>query len=159
VQADPSLPEKRFSRYLTSLSVKPSQQVDEPDANPEADTFGYMETLLEALAVMGRLGGALDVVAQRVPAELHSLVETTLDEVEERLGLCDCADSRSERIEDAPVETKVARLDAAGPPRYALILKDLFWTLYSKLGAVLESHRAIYEIARWISSVSLPWRA
>lgn len=45
-------------------------------------------------------------------------------------------------------------LDAMGPPRHAAILKDLFWTLYSKLAAVLEGHRVIYEVARWIPSVS-----
>lgn len=44
-------------------------------------------------------------------------------------------------------------LDAMGPPRHAAILKDLFWTLYSKLSAVLEGHRVIYEVARWIPSV------
>jgi len=47
-----------------------------------------------------------------------------------------------------------ASLDAMGPPRHAVILKDLFWTLYSKLAAVLEGHRVIYEVARWIPSVS-----
>lgn len=44
-------------------------------------------------------------------------------------------------------------LDAMGPARHAVILKDLFWTLYSKLAAVLEGHRVIYEVARWIPSV------
>ncbi len=54
------------------------------NANPEADSYAHMETVLEALAVLGRLGSALDTVAQRVPGEIHALVETTLDEVEER---------------------------------------------------------------------------
>ncbi len=43
-------------------------------------------------------------------------------------------------------------LDTVGPPKHAAVLRDLFWTLYSKLAAVLEGHRVIYEVARWISS-------
>ena len=118
-------PSSRFSRYLSSLAVKPSHDpmLDYPDSelelsdipsrhqsgsngmnqaassasiaslaetpsgshiNPEADSYAYMETLLEALAALGRLGSALDTLTQRVPVEIHALVETTLDEVEER---------------------------------------------------------------------------
>lgn len=40
------------------------------------------------------------------------------------------------------------------PPRHSLILRDLAWTLYSKLAAVLEGHRVVYEVSRWISAVS-----
>lgn len=120
-------PSSRFSRYLASLSGKPSGDptLDFLDselssvsdlssmthrrsgstgigqaassvslasmaelrgdlANPEADSYTYMETLLEALATLGRLGLALETVAQRVPGEIHALVELTLDEVEDR---------------------------------------------------------------------------
>lgn len=44
-------------------------------------------------------------------------------------------------------------LDTMSPPQHAAVLKDLFWTLYSKLAAVLEGHRVVYEVARWIPSV------
>ncbi|WWC87558.1 uncharacterized protein L201_002448 [Kwoniella dendrophila CBS 6074] len=146
--------------------------------NPEADSYAYMETLLEALSAMGKLGSALDMISQRVPGEIHALVETTLDEVEER------SEARREEIDSslrptsflgpspdslistrpdsslkrrslfAPGETHRIEisLGATGPPQHAAILRDLFWTLYSKLAAVLESHRVIYEVARWISS-------
>lgn len=62
----------------------------------------------------------------------------------------------------APGETlRIAvALDAVGPPRHAAVLNDLFWTLYSKLAAVLESHRVVCEVSRWISSVrstAFPW--
>jgi exocyst complex component 4 len=120
----------RFSRYLTSLSTKPSQDPmldylesdtgtipntstnhrrsgsnaigqagsstslailagnDGDGGHMEGNSYGYMEMLLEALAVMGRLGSALEVIAQRVSGEVHTLVETTLDEVEERCAAC-----------------------------------------------------------------------
>lgn len=47
-------------------------------------------------------------------------------------------------------------LDTMSPPHHAAVLRDLFWTLYSKLAAVLEGHRVVYEVARWIPSVRHP---
>jgi hypothetical protein len=44
-------------------------------------------------------------------------------------------------------------LNTMSPPHHAAIIRDLFWTLYSKLAAVLEGHRVVYEVARWIPSV------
>lgn len=52
--------------------------------NPEADSYTFIENLLEALFVLGKLSHALDIVTQRVAGEIHALVEVTLDEVEER---------------------------------------------------------------------------
>ncbi|OCF43069.1 exocyst complex component 4 [Kwoniella heveanensis CBS 569] len=160
---------------LASLISGSGHQND--GGNPEADSYAYMETLLEALASMGKLGAALDMVAQRVPGEIHALVETTLDEVEERSEqrreevdqlarpqsfLASGGDMFSSRPDSslkrkslfAPAETLriEVSLGATGPPQHAAILKDLFWTLYSKLAAVLEGHRVVYEVARWISS-------
>lgn len=102
----------RLSRYLTSLAERPSDQPEYttgaslagrrasgtlgPSASnqslstyvlpdlPESDSYRYIETVLESLGVLGRLGPALDVVSQRVSGEIHALVENTLDEVEER---------------------------------------------------------------------------
>ncbi|KAL7419839.1 exocyst subunit [Cryptotrichosporon argae] len=178
------LPEldQRFTNYLSALAVKPNSDpsldvsvtrtmgqagsssslaaiaMSAPDStggNPEADTYTYIETLLEALATLGRLGPALEALVQRVPGEIHALVEATLDEVEER------SDSWSEDLSVRP-EIQLFRsgdmlrlavsLDAMGPPKHAIILRDLFWTLYSKFVAVMEGHRVVYEVARWISS-------
>ncbi|OXG39555.1 exocyst complex component 4 [Cryptococcus neoformans Th84] len=164
--------------------------------NPETDSYVYIENLLEALAVLGRLGQALDTVAQRAPGEIYALVDGTLDEVEERterrreedlsvspqnvLGnTIDPIPSSSRTIPLAStttINTTAATtaattvssrkslfsstetsqieisLGAAGPPQHAALLKDLFWTLYSKLAAVLEGHRVMYEVSRWVSS-------
>ncbi|KNZ74114.1 putative exocyst complex component sec8 [Termitomyces sp. J132] len=156
----------RHARFLSGLAIKPNEPpIDLSDLgvgnsqplssniasasstnNPEADSFAYMETLLESLAVLGKLGSALDNVAQRLPSEIFNLVETTLDEVEERaeygrrttvLGLSEILgsteESSSKRVEHE-------------------ILKDLFWTLYSKLDAVAQGLRVIYEVANRIGS-------
>lgn len=64
-----------------------SQQLDSAPvelANPEADSYRYIENVLEALFILGKLNNALDTVTGRVSTEIHQLIETTLDEVEER---------------------------------------------------------------------------
>ena len=173
-----------------------------PPQNPEADSFSYIETLLEALAVLGRLGSALDVVAQKLPQEIYSLVESTLDEVEERAEF----GRRSSVVSTVPgggrldssllltgpgassnlamgtgipgvsVIPSAARpllgpLAHRGPPLKAAVLRlaaleastkvsdqetlrDFFWTLYSKLDAVTQGLRVVYEVANRIGSVS-----
>lgn len=134
----------------------------------ETDSFTYMETLLEALAALGRLGSALDIMVQRVPSEIHQIVDSTMEEVEERIEqrasdltnmlrpttmlLADKNDLESMPLFDNDTLRVVVSLDATGPPENAIVLRDLFWTLYSKLAAVMEGHRAVYEVARWIAS-------
>lgn len=53
--------------------------------NLELDSFAYLEGLLEGLGVLGKLGVGLDVISQRVQNEIYHLVDSTLEEVEERL--------------------------------------------------------------------------
>lgn len=68
-----------------SASITSLTSLTGPDHSaPELDSFAYMEMLLESLAAMGRLGSALDTVVQRVPVEIHQLIDTTTDEVAER---------------------------------------------------------------------------
>jgi exocyst complex component 4 len=50
----------------------------------EADSFAYMEMLLESLAALAKLNYAVDIVTQRIAGELHSLVEAVIEEVDER---------------------------------------------------------------------------
>jgi exocyst complex component 4 len=76
---------------LSSQKTRPESQSFGGDTtvagdpqNPEADSYTYIETVLEALFVLGKLSGALDTVSQRVSTEIHHLIDLTLDEVEER---------------------------------------------------------------------------
>lgn len=163
--------------------------------SPESDSFAYMETLLESLAVLGKLGSALDAVAQRLPQEIYALVDSTLDEVSERAdylkkgSVLDAGELRT-GIEDIYVVSSGSNpgtfgllssnahtlLSAAGKARGALlspsslrlaaleastkqidheILKDFFWTLYSKLDAVAQGLGVISEVANRIGSVRI----
>lgn len=71
-----------------------------PRPNLELDSFAYLEGLLESLGVLGKLGVGLDAVSQRVRTEVYNLVESTLEEVEERYDsavdvmLANCSDDQ-----------------------------------------------------------------
>ncbi|KAG6860246.1 hypothetical protein C0995_013739 [Termitomyces sp. Mi166 len=196
----PSFRPSRQARFLSELAIKPNEPpIDLSDvsvgngqplssnlasssnatANPEANSFAYMETLIESLAVLGKLGSALDNVAQRLPSEIFSLVETTLNEVEERaeysrratvFGLGETS-GRTEgpyifTSEDSTVGSptpdkgnflrasslRLAALESSSKRVEHEILKDLFWTLYSKLDAVAQGLRIVYEVTNRIGS-------
>jgi exocyst complex component 4 len=156
--------------------------------NPESDSFAYMETLLESLAVLSKLGSALDIVGQRLPGEIFSLVETTLAEVGERAeygrrgsmfaALSGTGALKSDAMFVFPsgnttgsvgMSTSVAPKGGflnASTLRLAALessskrvdhetLKDFFWTVYSKLDAVTQGLRVVYEVSNRIGSVCL----
>lgn len=202
----PSFHQTRLTRFLNNLALRPNDPpldmsnpgyhsdsgtssippngtslIHSPaNLNPESDSFAYMETLLESLAVLGKLAAALDNVSQRLPGEIFSLVETTLGEVEDRAeygkkrtisSLNEGALDRSEGIyvftsRDAvtgmTAGVKMPLLDASTLRLSALessskrgdheILRDLFWTLYSKLDAVAQGLRVLSEVANRIGS-------
>lgn len=75
--AAPSSPSPSSKSLSAGAASKQTQ-------NPEVDSFTYIESLIESLAVLGRLGVGLDAVLQRVPVEIYNLVENTLGEVDER---------------------------------------------------------------------------
>ena len=140
--------------------------------NPENDSFAYMEMLLESLAVLGKLGNALDNVAQRLPGEIFTMVETTLEEVSERAEyskrgsvFASTSSIRPESTSDStsgnrPHGTRnssslrMAALESSAKESDHEILNDLFWTVYSKLDAVSQGLRVVYEVANRIGSVS-----
>jgi exocyst complex component 4 len=197
----PSYTPSRLSRYLHGLVLRPNDSphversslssrssmppiippnnsaTDSNIQNPEADSFAYMETLLESLAVLGKLGNALDIVSQRLPAEIYSLVETTLEEVGERAEYnkrgstyTSLGSSKSDgvysytpascleqsQLGDLPKASclRLTALESSAKEVDHEILKDFFWTVYSKLDAVSQGLRLVYEVSNRIGSVS-----
>ncbi|KAG8978596.1 hypothetical protein FRC05_009868 [Tulasnella sp. 425] len=159
------------AQLLSSASAGglPSRRQSAPvSQNPESNSFEYIETLLEALAVLGKLGGALDSVAQRLPIELFSLVEATIEEVRDRSDLGKRASmnllptNRNSRVwiasnglsslKEVASGLRLAALEAHTGRIDREPLKDLFWTLYSKLDAVLQGLRVVYEVSNRIGS-------
>ncbi|KXN85672.1 putative exocyst complex component sec8 [Leucoagaricus sp. SymC.cos] len=173
------------SMFISSTLNGTAATTQAVNSNPEADSFAYMETLLESLAVLGKLGSALDNVAQRLPGEVFNLVETTLDEVEERTehtkrqnagssSASETLGNNSTRFDSVYLFTstsgqttteakgKMPQVEATSLRLAALessarhmdhgILRDLFWTLYSKLDAVAQGLRVVSEVANRIGS-------
>ena len=175
-----------FSSLSNLASSGPSQN----QRNPEADSFVYIETLLESLSVLGKLGGGLDIVAQRLPSEIFSLVDATVDEASERAeysrrtsllfgintgskdhstyiitskhavaggllpnSLVDATRARH-GLQISPLQLRLTALESSTKHADHEILRDLFWTMYSKLDAVLQGLRVVYEVANRIGSVS-----
>ncbi|KAI0673359.1 Sec8 exocyst complex component-specific domain-containing protein [Trametes maxima] len=165
--------------------------------NPEADSFAYIEMLLESLATLGKLGTALDIVAQKLSGEIYTLIEATIEEVSERaeygrrgsmIGMMDSSSTAGRptdltmlstpavtsnalgiagvavaaAMQASPMNARRTIMDATNLRLTALesstkvldqeILKDFFWTLYSKLIAVSEGLRVVYEVANRIGS-------
>jgi exocyst complex component 4 len=178
-----------FSSLSNLANAGPSQN----QRNPEADSFVYIETLLESLSVLGKLGGVLDIVAQRLPSEIFALVDSTVDEVSERAeygrrtsslfginagskenstyvvtlkhavtgalpmniptSLVDATRARH-GLQISPLQLRLTALESSTKHADHEILRDLFWTLYSKLDAVMQGLRVVYEVANRIGSVS-----
>ncbi|SPO25928.1 related to SEC8 - protein transport protein [Ustilago trichophora] len=158
------------------------------DANPEADSFLYIEMLLESLSRLGKLGTALDIISQRLAMEVHQVVDATIDEVDARneplrrfsvalrpdsvLLASSSALARSftesmrssssrssfniaNRPQSSTTNTSMLRISAgetSALQRDGETMRDLFWTLFSKLDAVLQGHRVVYEVAGMIAS-------
>jgi exocyst complex component 4 len=143
---------------------------------PESDSFSYMEMILEALAVLGKLGVALETVTQRLSTEIYNLVETTISEVNERVestsssnrlsilapgtGMGAGDGSRASTgvfmsIGSNSTGLRLAALELSVKENSREVLRDLFWTLYSKLDAVVQGLRVISEVSNRIGSVRL----
>ncbi|KNE97124.1 hypothetical protein PSTG_09550 [Puccinia striiformis f. sp. tritici PST-78] len=73
---------RRMSTSNSGISAAKKRK-NQP-TNPELDSFKYIESLIESFAVLGKLSLGLDTVLQRVPVEVYTLVESTLNEVDER---------------------------------------------------------------------------
>lgn len=167
----------------------PSQEYE---TSPEADSFLYIEMLLESLARLGKVGYALEVVQQRLNVELYQLVESTIEEVDQRnesgRGFYSSSSYRPESailssssalarsfaentrssfrsshtstlLSGSLVGSRASGLgrgssstESTALERGAETMRDLFWTLFSKLDAVLQGHRVVHEVAAKISS-------
>ncbi|KAG9089978.1 hypothetical protein FRC06_001261 [Ceratobasidium sp. 370] len=149
-------------------TVDPTTSVQTPD-NIESNSFLYIEMILEALAVLGALGGALDTVNQRLSIEIFGLVESVIADVHERAefvrrgldsGQGPNANGPGDNdnaglyvfVGEGPGALRLAALEGAAKKADHEILRDLCWTLYSKLDAVVQGLRVVSEVADRIGS-------
>ncbi|KAG0648319.1 putative exocyst complex component sec8 [Hyphodiscus hymeniophilus] len=129
-----------FYEVVESLAAaKEARQpmIEDASRNPEADTFYYIELLVESLNKLGRLESAVNSIKQRLPVELFGIVTETNSEVDQkhpsslRGGLSGFQGNQAFGKENG------VRAD---------VIYDLLWTLYAKFEAIAEGHRVFHDV-------------
>ncbi|KAL1622645.1 exocyst subunit [Neofusicoccum ribis] len=133
---------KALYHFLDGLDMSEAL-VDDASRNPEADTFHYIQVILEALNKMSRLDIAIESITQRMPVELFRVVERSNTEVAQRhpslvRGYASKGGAKTSRSYESD-ETR------------ATLLNDLLWTLYARFEAIAESHRVVHDVVAGIS--------
>lgn len=133
--------EKPIYRFLSKLDAS-TPMAEDASRNPEADTFYYIQLVIEALNKMGHLDVAVDRIEQRLPVELFHVVDKTNAEVDTRYP----PHTRSQNHQgDAkshlPTETDGER---------GLVLSEFLWALYAKFEAIAEGHRVVHDVVSGI---------
>lgn len=132
---------RSFYEVLDTMDLT-EQIAEDPSRNPEADTFYYIELLVESLNKLGRLESAVNTIKQRLPVELFGIVNETNSEVDQkhpsslRGGI-----SNSQGNQAFGARENSIRAD---------VIYDLLWTLYAKFEAIAESHRVFHDVVKAI---------
>ncbi|AOW06354.1 Sec8 exocyst complex component-specific domain-domain-containing protein [Yarrowia lipolytica] len=151
--------------FLSDLAEHKDQPFEESTtsqmANPEQNSFIYIQLILETVNNLNRLPSLFEIVDQRLPIEIHKLVDKTVQEVAARFpkSLRDLQEYGGDNTEERGNSNNPSATgylsDFFGPINGDIglnVLKDLVWTLYSKLSACLEGHRAFYEVSKAITN-------
>ncbi|KAI9677466.1 MAG: hypothetical protein M1817_006420 [Caeruleum heppii] len=128
--------ERQIHRFLETLDVS-TPMIEQATENPEADSFSYVQLLVEALNKLGQLDLAVDSIEQRLPVELFRVVDKTNDEVDQRYPSTMRGFSTSHDGSFAGHSRESGRTK---------IISDLLWTLYAKFEAIAEGHRVLHEV-------------
>ncbi|KAK4501193.1 hypothetical protein PRZ48_007000 [Zasmidium cellare] len=113
--------------------------LEDATRNPEADTFYYIQLLVESLNKMARLDVAVDAIEHRLPVELFTVVERSHREVEQRHPSIMRNAARAQR--------KTAGFNAGPDGERAETLEDLLTTLFAKYEAIAEGHRVLHDVS------------
>ncbi|KAK9728372.1 exocyst subunit [Basidiobolus ranarum] len=119
---------------------------DDLDVDPETDSFGYTETLLETLCVLGKLPSALESIQQRVPIELYQLVDRIVDEVDSRAKR-EVSLFNPEKRYTLLASGGLQAIQQAENEMSNRILRDFTISLYSKLESMLEYHKFVLDVS------------
>lgn len=123
--------------YVLDLMELENPLTEDPAKNPEADTFWYVQLVVESLNKLGRLEGAVDTLKQRLPVELFSIVNETINEVDQRHpSSLRGGSSNAEGLHIYGSRETQMRAD---------VIYDLLWSLYGKFEAIAEGHRVLHE--------------
>ncbi|KAI5856216.1 Sec8 exocyst complex component-specific domain-containing protein [Durotheca rogersii] len=113
---------------------------EDPAKNPEADTFWYISLIVDSLNKLGRLENAVDTLKQRLPVELFSIVNETINDVDQRHpSSLRGGSGNGQGLHIYGTRETQMRAD---------VIYDLLWTLYGKFEAIAESHRVFHEATK-----------
>ncbi|OLY84129.1 putative exocyst complex component sec8 [Smittium mucronatum] len=118
-----------------SVSYLNPEMKSEASENPEVDSFGYIELIVESLLLLDKAGDAIDSINSRVKWELSRVVDSVITEVEDRGRLSELAIVGT--ISDARMKSKI---------QDQVILQDFIRTLFSRFEA-----RERYSVSARIS--------
>ncbi|KAG0253263.1 hypothetical protein DFQ27_007510 [Actinomortierella ambigua] len=110
------------------------------EMNPELDSEYYLEILVESLGLLGRFKDAMTAILERVSLETYQLIDKTIAQVNERRNVeaLRTLNQRDAALDDEDDERYQAMKNIENE-----ILRDLFWTLFSKLYCVVRGHHAV----------------
>lgn len=135
--------ERAMHSFLETYDGKKPMEED-PARNPEADTFYYIQLLVESLSRMSRMEALADSIEQRLPVELFRVVERSHSEVELRHPNTVRLAART-RHDSA--NSAIALGSHQGPDKEQKdTLEDLLTTLYAKFEAIAEGHRILHDV-------------
>ncbi|KAI0865091.1 Sec8 exocyst complex component-specific domain-containing protein [Xylaria cubensis] len=163
---DPAAAITPFHVVLDTLDLE-RPVAEDPSKNPEADTSWYIALLAESLNRLGRLEGAVETLSQRLPVELFSVVNETINDVDQRHpsslrggvgggivgggvggggsgGGVGGGSSGSSNGHDQGLHIYSNR----ETQMRADVIYDLLWTLYGKFEAIAEGHRVFHEAVK-----------
>jgi exocyst complex component 4 len=125
---------RRLFQYLDTLDTGSTAMRDDATRNPEADSFVYIQLIVESLHSLGRLDAAVENITHRLPVELFKVVEKSTNEADQRYP----SSMRGTR-------TGQDLLDSNNSARSA-VLKALLETLFARFEAIAEGHRVVHEV-------------
>jgi exocyst complex component 4 len=132
---------RHFYEVLDEMDLS-QPMVEDPTRNPEADTFYYIELVVESLNKLGALESAVNTIKQRLPVELFGIVNETNSEVDQkhpsslRGGISNSSGNQAFGSRENSIRADV--------------IYDLLWTLYAKFESIAESHRIFHDVVRAI---------
>lgn len=128
--------EKPVYGFLARLDAS-SPMAEDASRNPEADTFYYIQLLIESLNKMGNLEVTVNRIEQRLPVELFAVVDKTNAEVDARYPTLTHSLWSQSNKSDLPTDVTRSR---------GHVLSEYLWALYSKFEAIAEGHRVLHDV-------------
>lgn len=130
--------ERAMFSFLETFDAS-QPMLEDTTRNPEADTFYYIQLLVESLNSMNRLEAAVDAIENRLPVELFTVVERSHMEVEQRHPAVLRASAKINA-------RKAMGVNFGADEERAETLEDLLTTLYAKYEAIAEGHRVLHDV-------------